>query len=128
VAGGADTDIGVMVGTVGYMSPEQLMGERPGVSWDLWALAVVAHECVAGALPFPVASRESWRQLVLNGRRAPLCDHLADAPPEWDDFFARALATNRTRRPRSAAEFLEQLEQALCLGAALFGGGAHGVR
>jgi serine/threonine-protein kinase len=110
---GPDTDLGVMVGTVGYMSPEQLMGEPPGVSWDLWALAVVAYESLAGALPFPVASRESWRQLVLSGRHAPLCEHLVDPPCAWEDFFARALATDRTRRPRSAADFFQQLEQAL---------------
>ena len=56
--GAADTEIGVLVGTIGYLSPEQLLGERPEVSWDLWALAVVAYEALTGALPFPVASRD----------------------------------------------------------------------
>ena len=70
--GALETDVGVLVGTVGYMSPEQLLGERPDVSCDLWALAVVAYESLAGALPFPVTSRELWRHLVLAGRPTPL--------------------------------------------------------
>lgn len=46
VTGTNQTAAGVLVGTVGYMSPEQLLGERAAVSWDLWALAVVAYECL----------------------------------------------------------------------------------
>jgi serine/threonine protein kinase len=59
---GAETESGVLVGTVGYMSPEQLLGERPGVSWDVWALAVTAYETLTGALPYPVSDRINWRQ------------------------------------------------------------------
>ena len=58
-----ETEVGVLVGTVGYISPEQLLGDSPDVSWDVWALATVAYESLTGALPFPVESRESWRQL-----------------------------------------------------------------
>lgn len=107
------TDAGVLVGTVGYMSPEQLLGERPGLSWDLWALAVVAYEALAGAMPFPVSSRTAWRLLVLDGRFTPLVEHVPNAPAEWQDFFLRALAVDRTRRPASAHEFFRQLQRAL---------------
>ena len=113
----AFTDVGVLVGTVGYVSPEQLLGERPDASWDLWALAVVAYEAVTGALPFPVSSRTAWRQSVLDGRFTPLGEHIADAPAAWRDFFTGALAVERTRRPASAGVFFRQLEQALKHGA-----------
>ena len=109
----AFTDAGVLVGTVGYMSPEQLLGERPDVSWDLWALAIVAYEAVTGALPFPVSSRTVWRQSVLDGRFTSLREHIPDAPAAWRDFFTGALAVERTRRSASAAVFFRQLEQAL---------------
>ena len=112
-AGAADTEIGVLVGTVGYISPEQLLGERPGISWDLWALAVVAYEALTGALPFPAASRDTWRRTVLAGRHTPLTKHLPDAPARWRDFFVRALAVEASVRPGSAAEFLRELESAL---------------
>jgi len=83
------------VGTVGYISPEQLMGDSPDVSWDLWALTVVAYESLTAAHPFPIESREAWRQLVLSGRFRPLSDHFPDPPAAWQAFFDRAFA----RRP-----------------------------
>jgi len=111
--GTAATEVGVLVGTIGYLSPEQLLGDQPDVSWDLWALAVVAYESLTGTLPFPVASRERWRQLVLAGRCTPLTEHLAGAPARWQAFFTGALALDRAQRPQSAAEFLRDLESAL---------------
>jgi serine/threonine protein kinase len=95
------------------MSPEQLLGDSPDVSWDLWSLAIVAYESLAGALPFPVASRETWRRAVVAGRPDPLSAHLASPPPAWQAFFDRALAADRGLRPRSAADLFRQLEQAL---------------
>jgi serine/threonine-protein kinase len=108
-----ETEVGVLVGTVGYMSPEHLLGDSPNVSWDLWALAVVAYEALTASLPFPVASRETWRHLVLSGRPTPLSAHLAEPPAPWQDFFDAAFAADGARRPRTAAEFLRQIEQAL---------------
>ena len=51
-----ETTAGMLVGTFDYMSPEQLQGEYPAVSWDLWAIAVVAYEALTGTLPFPAHS------------------------------------------------------------------------
>jgi tRNA A-37 threonylcarbamoyl transferase component Bud32 len=108
----AVTESGVLVGTLGYMSPEQLLGEKAAISWDVWALAVTAYETLTGALPFPVDDRVTWRQSVLAGSYTPLSEYLKDPPASWREFFARSLAVDRERRPRSAAEFLHQLEQA----------------
>jgi serine/threonine-protein kinase len=108
-----ETEVGVLVGTIGYISPEHLLGDSPDVSWDLWALAVVAYESLTAALPFPVESREAWRQLVLSGRFRPLSNHLADPPAPWQAFFDRSFALDRASRPQSAAEFLRRFEQAL---------------
>jgi eukaryotic-like serine/threonine-protein kinase len=110
---GTETRSGVLVGTLGYMSPEQLFGERPATSWDLWALAVVAYEILTGALPFPVHDRTNWQQSVLAGSYTPLSEHLKDPPNSWREFFARALAADPERRPHSAVEFFQLLEQAL---------------
>ena len=60
VHAGADstalTATGAVVGTLGYMSPEQVRGGAPHPSWDIWALAVVAYEMLAGRLPFAAAT------------------------------------------------------------------------
>jgi tRNA A-37 threonylcarbamoyl transferase component Bud32 len=108
----AVTESGVLVGTPGYMSPEQLLGERAAVSWDVWALATTVYETLTGTLPFPVDDRVTWRQSVLSGSYTPLSEHVKDPPASWREFFARSLAADRERRPSSAAEFLHQLEQA----------------
>ena len=108
-----ETDTGILVGTPGYISPEQLLGEKPALSWDLWALAVTAYETLAGALPFPTSTWDHWRQAVLAGRYTPLSEHLADPPAPWQGFFSRALAADLTQRPQSAAEFVRHMGQAL---------------
>ncbi|HET6591711.1 MAG TPA: protein kinase [Xanthomonadales bacterium] len=109
----ADTSLGIVVGTPNYMSPEQLLGDRPNASSDIWALTVVAYECLTGALPFPAATRDQWRRAVLAGHCTPLGEHLADPPAVWQAFFDSCLAVDRGRRPRSAVEFFRLLEQAL---------------
>jgi eukaryotic-like serine/threonine-protein kinase len=48
------SEAGVLVGTPAYMSPEQLLADNPSISWDLWALAVVAFECLSGSSHFPL--------------------------------------------------------------------------
>jgi GAF domain-containing protein len=107
---GFETHPGILVGTLAYMSPEQLLGEHPSVSWDLWALAVTVYETLTGALPFPVSPRDVWRRSVLAGGFTPLTRHLEDPPAQWQSFFARCFASDRTERPGSAAEFLHNLE------------------
>ena len=103
---------GVLMGTRGYMSPEQLLGETPAESWDLWALAVVAYEALTGALPFPAHSQSDWRRAVLAGEFTPLSEHLPDASPRLQMFFADSFTFDRTRRAQSAAELYQRLEEA----------------
>src|SRR3974377_111807 len=103
---------GIWVGTMVYMSPEQLLGERPAVSWDLWALAVMAYETLTGRLPFPASTRDEWLRVVLAGCFTPLNEDLPAPQADWQEFFARSLAIDRTRRPPSAADFFRHMEQA----------------
>lgn len=107
----AQTQSGALIGTSAYMSPEQLLGERLDVRWDLWALAVIAYETLTGAPPFSAAPGPEWRRAVLSGNFTPLTKHFDDSPETWQSFFERSFATDVARRPRSAAEFLRQVEQ-----------------
>jgi hypothetical protein len=112
------TATGGLLGTFGYMSPEQLRGEPPAESWDVWALAVVAFEMLTGTHPF-----------ALDGdSRGPFAAAraitLAPAPalaPALRGFFERALAAERALRPRSVHELIAQLDVALGVCSALPG-------
>jgi serine/threonine-protein kinase len=109
----ADTGSGLLVGTLHYMAPEQLRGEAVDPSWDLWALAVIAYETLAGARPFAGTAFGEWQMAVLAGRFTPVANHLPDAPMRWQEFFERVLALEPARRPNSALMFLSELERAL---------------
>ena len=107
------TSAGVIVGTVHYMGPDQLRGGTVGPGWDLWAIAVMTYEMLAGALPFPVATTVDYQSAVLAGRSTPIGTHLPDAGGRLDDFFLRALGTDAARRAARASAFVTELEQAL---------------
>lgn len=107
-----ETSAGALVGTIAYLSPEQLLGESPGVLWDLWALSVVAYETLTGHLPFETGSTDKWRNALLTGQFTPISTYLKDSPASWQDFFADCFTQDRTRRPQSAAEFFRRLEKA----------------
>ena len=110
---GFETRAGIVVGTIAYLSPEQLLGESPGVLWDLWALSVVAYETLTGALPFAGPPADDWRQEVLAGRFTPVSAHLKDPPASWQPFFVDCFAQDQAKRPQSAVEFLRRLEVSL---------------
>jgi eukaryotic-like serine/threonine-protein kinase len=109
----ADTATGALIGTVRYMSPEQLRGRKVDMSWDVWALAVVTYEMLAGAHPFEATTAAEYHSAILAGRVTPVSDYLSDAPPAWQEFFSRALSLDAASRPASAAEFCSELEDAL---------------
>jgi len=93
------TQPGSVAGTPEYMAPEHLGGGDASPDWDLWALAVMACEMIAGRRPFdrrPVG--------------APQLDRL---PPACRPVFARALSVDPLDRPTSGRELIDQIERAL---------------
>lgn len=108
-----ETGSGILVGTVKYMSPEQLCGEKPAESWDLWALAVVAYEMLTGADPFVESEVSGRRKKMLAGQVTPLRTHLPEAPPSWQHFFEKALATRVESRPSSALQLFSDFKQSI---------------
>ncbi len=100
-----------VVGTPLYLSPEAIRAEPPDPSFDLWALALVLYEAIAGRHPFARASLfEALGQIA----RADVPDVRTFAPacpPALAAFLAGALAPDRTRRPASAREFRATLER-----------------
>jgi serine/threonine-protein kinase len=99
---------GAVLGTPLYMAPEQLRGDEPNPSWDLWALAVIAFEMVSGSHPFESAAAYDPRR-----RDAAVDPRLLHLPHGLPPFFARALALNRNARPQSAAVFVAEFERSI---------------
>jgi serine/threonine-protein kinase len=107
------TQAGTILGTAGYLSPEQARGERAGAASDRYALAVVAWELLTGRRPFQAESptAEAAAQVT-----APIPSaHAANpaVPAAFDPVFQRALAKDPDARYATAAEFVGDLRRAL---------------
>ena len=106
-----DTSPGQLLGTLAYMSPEQLRGLAPSPGWDLWALAVVAYEMVVGTHPFGGSEARGLLELHLR-RVAPVPGDIGSDPTRWNAFFTRALAPEPGDRPVSARDLVREFESA----------------
>jgi serine/threonine-protein kinase len=107
------TATGAIVGTLGYMSPEQVRAGAPHPSWDLWALAVVAYEMLAGERPFAETNSLDWFASVAAGTWIRLNVRQPELPSSLDSVFARTFSLDPAERPSGALVFVCSLEQAL---------------
>jgi len=108
-----DTITGALVGTMRYMSPEQLRGRSISPRWDLWALAVMAYESLCGAPPFSGDDMSALQAAILGASFFPVQERLPDAPPSWQAFFAATFAAEEQRRASTVAEFWQGLQDCL---------------
>lgn len=106
------TRTGLVVGTVGYVSPEQLLGQPATPRSDLFALGVVMHELIAGTHPFTRGTVPEMRIAVLREDPLSLTQAAPGVPPAIVRLIGRCLEKEAVRRPESArdlAMFLEGL-------------------
>ncbi|HET6932047.1 MAG TPA: serine/threonine-protein kinase, partial [Candidatus Acidoferrum sp.] len=108
-----DTITGVVVGTMKYMSPEQLRGRAPSPLWDLWALAVIVYEAFCGCAPFVGDDSEMLRTAILGRNFPPVKLMVPDAPVRWQEFFERTFAHDEEDRAQSVPEFWRELQSCL---------------
>ena len=100
-------------GTVAYMSPEQLRGERVAASSDIYSMAVVAYEMLTGRRPFTPKSAAQLLDLQRKGVRARPADLRPDLPKRAQQVIFRALSFNPNDRYQNAGEFAADLTKAL---------------
>jgi serine/threonine-protein kinase len=96
------TQTGFVVGTAAYLSPEQAAGKPVTPASDIYALGVVAYECLAGRRPFDDASPVAVAMAHMNTTPPTLPK---DVPPLVADFVTRALDKDPARRQSSAGDF-----------------------
>src|SRR5687768_289905 len=105
------TVTGTAVGTPAYMSPEQAMGEGEidGRS-DLYSLAVVGYQMLAGELPFKASNTPAMLMKHLSDPLRPIRTVRPEVPPALASLIERTLAKKPHQRWRDAAEFRDALE------------------
>jgi tetratricopeptide (TPR) repeat protein len=107
------TEAGTVVGTAGYLSPEQARGERATPASDRYALGVVAFELLTGARPFERESPTAEALAHVSAPIPPASEVNPELPPEVDDVLARALAKEPQYRFAAATDLVHALREAL---------------
>jgi serine/threonine-protein kinase len=107
------TATGVLVGTMRYMSPEQLQGKSISPCWDVWALGVIAYESLCGTVPFVGTDYSTLRGAILGVAFPELAELVPGAPDRWQRFFVRAFAPLEEERPPSVEVFWQELKECL---------------
>jgi serine/threonine protein kinase/Flp pilus assembly protein TadD len=101
------------MGTVPYMSPEQVRSEVVDHRTDLFSLGVVLYEAATGRLPFDAPTLSATCDAILDREPAPPAQLVPDLPPALDRVILRALAKPREARYQSAAALAEDLAASL---------------
>jgi eukaryotic-like serine/threonine-protein kinase len=104
---GVRTGQGVAVGTPTYMSPEQAAGDSVDTRSDLYALAVVAYEMLAGRPPFRAQTAAAVATMHLAERPVAVGSLRSGVPAALSDAIMRALAKDPADRWQTGAEFRE---------------------
>jgi serine/threonine-protein kinase len=102
------TAVGTVLGTAGYLAPEQALGQPTSPASDRYALAVVAYELLTGARPFVRESPTAEAQAHVSEPVPPASLHAA-LPPALDGVFDRALAKRPDDRYATCADFVSDL-------------------
>ncbi|MBA2733486.1 MAG: protein kinase [Acidobacteria bacterium] len=111
----SQTETGVVMGTVGYMSPEQARGLTVDERTDIWSLGCVLYEMLSGRAPFAGATRIDTLVAVLEREPAPLFHLTEDAPAQLQQLqgiIIRALRKERDERYKTVPEMLADLRSA----------------
>ena len=106
------TVAGTVLGTTGYMSPEQASGQRSSPASDRYALAVVAFELLAGRRPFVAETPSAEAAAHAIAAVPPATGFNRDLPAALDGALARGLAKDPSHRPDSCGELVDSLRLA----------------
>jgi eukaryotic-like serine/threonine-protein kinase len=107
------TKTGTVLGTAGYLSPEQAQGDRASPASDRYGLAVVAWELLTGQRPFEGDTAAAEAAAHVHAEVPRISEVRPELPPELDGVFQRALAKDPDERYGSAAELVADLDAAL---------------
>jgi len=116
------TDTGQFIGTIDYVSPEQIQGEPATAASDCYALAAVLYESLTGQVPFLRANEAAVLHAHVVQPPPRVTEQRPDLPVGIDEVIAAGMAKDPSARPASAVAMIRQAVLALAPGAQVAGG------
>lgn len=101
---------GLILGTVSYMSPEQVRGQPIDARSDIFSLGVLLYEMIAGKPPFSGETQADRIAAILDREPAPLNESRRDVPPELDEIVSKTLRKDRETRYQGAKKLEADLK------------------
>jgi serine/threonine protein kinase/Tfp pilus assembly protein PilF len=105
------TDVGMMMGTPRYMSPEQARGQKVDARTDTFSLGVMLYEMITGRAPFVGATTNETIAAILRDAPLPLTHHALAVPVELERIVSQALCKERADRYQTARALLSDLKE-----------------
>ena len=110
---GANTQLGVAMGTLAYMSPEQAAGEPIDHRTDIWSLGVVLYELATGKKPFKGETRQATVNAILSSEPKAATRVNQTLPSELDLILKKALEKDRELRYQTASDLRADVRRLL---------------
>ena len=106
-----ETSPGTIMGTTGYMSPEQAQGDSIDERSDVFSLGVLLYEMAAGHPPFKGKTDSHTRVSIIDHEPQPLSHFVDNVPRQLERIVAKALAKDRFKRYQTVTDLKLDLEQ-----------------
>ena len=107
----SETEEGMIVGTLSYMSPEQAEGKKVDTRSDIFSFGALLYEMISGQKAFEGDSRVSTLAAILKQEPKPISQLVADVPPDLEKIVNRCLRKDPGRRWQTMADLKVALQE-----------------